>query len=96
MALWRSESPSGMCAKLHTVAASNNRVHMAWSLYYCLFAPHIYGVVLRAHSIGGETRIQHNASGMVATTSTPCYNEPQRSLVLFVKAAYCTTFTSWS
>jgi len=26
-ALLRSESPSGMCAKLHTVAASNNRDH---------------------------------------------------------------------
>jgi len=38
--LLRSEIPSGMCAKLRTVAASNNRVHMPWSLYYCLFAPH--------------------------------------------------------
>jgi len=34
----RSESLSGKCAKLHTVAASNNRDHMPWSLYYCLFA----------------------------------------------------------
>jgi len=40
--LWL-ESLNGMCAKLHTVAASNNRDHMPWSLYYCLFAPHIYG-----------------------------------------------------
>ena len=39
----RSESPSGMCTKLHTVAASNNRHHIPWSLSYCLFAPHIYG-----------------------------------------------------
>jgi len=38
----RSEIPSGICAKLHTVAASNNRVHMPWSLYYCLFAPHVW------------------------------------------------------
>jgi len=67
MILVRSESPSGKCAKLRTAAASNNRVHMPWSvfatlvvtlnpshvsisrastprsLYYCLFAPHIYG-----------------------------------------------------
>jgi len=50
--LLRSESPSGMCAKLRTVAAtSNNRVYLTRSLYYCLFAPLIYGVVLRAHSI---------------------------------------------
>jgi len=38
----RSESPSSKCAKLHTVAASSNRDHAAQSLYYCLFAPHIY------------------------------------------------------
>jgi len=30
--LLRSEIPSGICAKLRTVAASNNRVHMPWSL----------------------------------------------------------------
>ena len=28
MMVLRSEIPSGMCAKLRTVAASNNRVHM--------------------------------------------------------------------
>ena len=39
--LLRSEIPSGICAKLRTVAASNNRVHMPWSLYYCLFTPYI-------------------------------------------------------
>jgi len=31
--LLRSESPSGKCAKHHTVAASNNRDHMPWSLF---------------------------------------------------------------
>jgi len=56
----RSESPSGMCAKLCTVAACNNRVHPMRSLYYCLFAPVIYCVVLRAHSVRGEPRIQCN------------------------------------
>ena len=40
---------------------------MLWSLYYCLFAPHIYGVVLRAHPVRGEPRIQRNASVEVAT-----------------------------
>jgi len=29
----RSESPSGMCAKLHTVSASNNRDHAPQSLF---------------------------------------------------------------
>jgi len=43
MALLRSESPSGMCAKLCTVAASNNRDHAPQLLYYCLFVSVIYG-----------------------------------------------------
>jgi len=42
-------SPSGICANLRTVAASNNRVHMPWSLYYCLFAPHICMVLFFTH-----------------------------------------------
>jgi len=41
--LLRSEIPSGKCAKLRTVAASNNRDHALRSLYDCLFAPLIYG-----------------------------------------------------
>ena len=53
--LLRSEIPSGICANLRTVAASNNRVHIPWSLYYCLFAPHTYIFVLRAHSVRGES-----------------------------------------
>jgi len=48
MILLQSESLGGKCAKLHTVAASNNRDHMPWwrcsiIAYLC----HIYvGVVL--------------------------------------------------
>ena len=42
MPVLRSEIPSGMCAKLRTVAASNSRDHPTRSLYYCLLAPHIY------------------------------------------------------
>ena len=38
--LLRTEIPSGMCAELRTVAASNNRDHPTRSFYYCLFAPH--------------------------------------------------------
>jgi len=52
-----SEIPSGMCAKLRTVAASNNRDHPRRSLYYCLFAPHIYGISLHAHPVRGESHI---------------------------------------
>jgi len=48
-------SPSGMCAKLRTVVASNNRDHAPRSLYYCLFAPRIYIEFLRAHPVRGES-----------------------------------------
>jgi len=47
--LLQSEIPSGICAKLRTMAASNNRVQMPWSLYYCVFAPHIYIVLFFTH-----------------------------------------------
>ena len=92
----QSESPSGMCAELRTVATSNNRDHMPWSLYYCLFAPHICGVVLRAHSICGEMHIQRNANWEFATTSPPFYNEPHRSHIILVKVSHSMSFTSWS
>jgi len=68
--LLRSEIPSGMCAKLRTVAASNNRDHPTRSLYYCLFAPHTYIFVLRAHPVRGGSYNQRNTTGEVATLST--------------------------
>jgi len=37
------------------------------SLYYCLFAPHICGVVLCTHPGRGESHNQRNANGEVAT-----------------------------
>ena len=66
------KSPSGMCAKLRTVAASNNRDHVSQSLYYYLFAPHICGVVLRAHPVRGESHNHRNANREVATASRNC------------------------
>jgi len=39
--LLRSEVPSGMCAKVRTVAASNNRDHARNLSYNCLLALHI-------------------------------------------------------
>jgi len=65
--LLRSESPSGMCAKLRTVVASNNTDHAPQSLYYCLFPPHIYVIVLRAHPVRGESHNQRKTTGEVAT-----------------------------
>jgi len=71
--LLRSESPSGICAKVRIVAAGNNRFHMPWSLCYCLLAPHICIVVLCAHPVRGESHIQRNATREVATTP-PAYH----------------------
>ena len=47
--LLRSEIPSGMCAKLRTVAASNNRDHARNLTHYCLLAPHICMVLFFTH-----------------------------------------------
>jgi len=67
--LLQSESPSSMCAKLHTVAASNNRDNMPRSLYYCLLAPHIYGCSLRiSRSWWTTCSTQHQRRGCKATT----------------------------
>ena len=60
--MMRLESPSGKCAKFSTMPASNNRVHMPWSLYYCLFVPCSHSVFLRAHPIRGESHNQRNAT----------------------------------
>jgi len=64
-----------------------------------LFQPHrlvCCTIVLRAHPVRGESHIQRNATGEVATTSPPFCNEPHRSHVLWVKAELGTTSTSWS
>ena len=58
---------------------------------------HMYmGVILCAHPVRGESHMQRNASGEVATTPPPFYNEPHWLHVLFVNAAPSTPFTSWS
>jgi len=54
------------------------------------------GVILQAHPVRGESHNQHNATGEVATTSPPFYNEPHRSHLLCVKAELGMTSTSWS
>ena len=85
LVLLRSEIPSGMCAKLRTVAASNNRDHPTRSLNYCLFAPHTYIFVLRAHPVCGESHNQPIATGEVATVSMPVVR-------LFFGSALTTSF----
>jgi len=91
----RSEIPSGICAKLRTVAASNNRVHMPWSLFAYVIvtfncwhrwyhqrshatitlwllvrATYMYGIVLHAHPVRGESHNQRNTTGEVATVGS--------------------------
>jgi len=66
------------------------------TLLLLVCATYIWTVALHAHSICGESHIQHNANGEVTTTSPPFHNEPHQSHVLFVKAAPSTTITSWS
>ena len=98
-AVLRSEIPSGMCAELRTVAASNNRDHPTRSLPSSPFAStincspgsqallevthqdhsigitllllvratYMYGVVLHAHPVRGESHNQRNTTGEVAT-----------------------------
>jgi len=63
----RSEIPSGMCAKLRTVAASNNRDHPTRSLYYChlhifLFFAHIPFVVNHTINATPPERLQQHLS----------------------------------
>jgi len=81
MELLPSESPSGKCAKLHTVSASNKRSDHFIIACSC----HIYmGIILRTHSVRGELRIQRNASGVVATTSPLIYtNRTDRTFFLW-------------
>ena len=59
-------------------------------------ATYMYGVVLQAHPVRGESHISCKTTGEAATTSPPFYNEPHRSHVLCVKADPGKTFTSWS
>jgi len=64
----RSEIPRGICAKLRPVAASNNRVHMPMiTLLLLVRATYMYGVVLHAHPVRGESHNQRNTTGEVAT-----------------------------
>ena len=102
--LLRSEKPERCVRKaLHCDSKQQWSSHaMNWTarsllepLGHCLFAPHIYIVVLLAHPVGGESHNQRNA-GEVTATSPPFHNEPHRSHVIFVKVSHNTTSTSCS
>ena len=66
MTLLRSEILIGMCAKLCTVAASNNRDHACNLSIAC--SRYTYGVILPAHPVRGESHNQRNTTREVTTT----------------------------
>jgi len=70
MLVLRSEISSGICAKRRTVAASNNRVHMPWSLF--------------AHAVVTFNRSQVNI-GRASTPRSLfyCLLAPRKWMVLF-------------
>jgi len=79
----------GICAKLRTVAASNNRDHPTRSLYYCLLAPHTYIFILRAHPVRGESHNQRNTTGEVATLLTDhCFSKAIYEQARSIKGQY--------
>ena len=92
----RDHSPRTLVVTFNRSQVNIGSASTPRSLFYCLFAPHMYIVVLRAHPVHGESHNARNANGEVATTSPPFYNEPHRSHILFVKAEPGTTSTSWS
>ena len=84
-----------MCAKLCTMAVSNNRVHMPMItllLLVCATYAYCSSRTSRLWWITHSTQ----ATGEAPTASPPFYNEPHRLHVLFVKASHGRTSTSWS
>ena len=106
--LLRSESPSSMCTKLHTVAASNNRDHPTRSLYYCLFVPHIYGYYSShtSHSWWITHSMQHQPRGCnnipfflqqtAPITCSFCEVSTWHELHILVKAPFCCDQKDWA
>ena len=65
----RNHSSSTLVIMFNRSEDSTSRDSTPQSLYYCLFVPHILymGVILHAYAVRGESHIQPNASGEVAT-----------------------------
>ena len=98
-----------MCAKLRTVAASNSRVHMPWSLYYCLFAPHIYVwccssrisrswwiTHLTQHHQRGCNNIPSFLQRTAPIARSLCEGWPWHNLHILVTAPFCCDRKSWA
>jgi len=73
----RSRSFSSAYAKLHTLAANNNRSHLTRSIYYCLFASCIFVYCsLCTSRLWWITHFQRNTNWEFASTYLPVCNEP--------------------
>jgi len=79
----RDHSPCTLVVTFNRSQVSIGRAFTPRSLYYCLFVPRIYIVVLRAHPVHGESHIQRNATGEVATTSSPLFTTNRTDLTSF-------------
>jgi len=85
-----------VCKAPHRGSKQQSRSCIAISLTIaCSHHAYIF-FILRTHPVHVESHNQRNATGEVATTSPPFYNEPHRSHVLYVKAEFGPTSTSWS
>jgi len=62
----RDHSPRTLVIMFNHSQVNIGKASTPQSLYYCLFAPRIYGVVVCAYSICGEPRIQRNTNQEVA------------------------------
>jgi len=90
-----------MCAKLHTVAASNNRDHAPWPFSYYLFAPLIYGCcslhTFRSwwtmHPVQRQPRVCNNIPSFLQWTApiarSFCEGFTQHDLHILVTAPFC-------
>ena len=69
----RNHSSRSLVVTFNRSQVDIGRASTPRSLFYCLLAPNICIVVLRAHPIRGESHIQRNANGEVATVSQIAY-----------------------
>jgi len=95
-ALWQQATTEFTCYDYspRTVVVTFNRSQVnigrastPRSLFYCLFAPHIYIFVLRAHPLHGESHNQRNTTGEVATLSSMRSVNRSRSVNLIITGA---------
>jgi len=101
--LLRSEIPSGVCAKLRTVAESNNRDHARNLSYYCLLALHIwwcYSSCTSRSSTQCHRRGCNNIPSFLQWAApiacSLCEGWTRHNLHIIVTAPFCCNRKSWA